>query len=288
MFALFAAGAGPQKSGNDLVHAYLMTDADAIVPGKSITLGIVFDIEPGWHTYWLNPGDSGMPTKIELKLPEGFTASPVRWPTPIRFDQAGDIVGYGYKGRAVYVTTITPPKDFAQSSATFGAKLKWLVCEDVCLPGAAEVKIELPVRPAAVARNEDVFAEARAALPSTSVDSRSGLVQSGEELIHQTFKADGAAEGTLSIGLHWIGTAGQLVDWFPPASQTVVFGKSQFVSKGQDFELRTSFNVLAGESPEVGPMTGVVAYTDSAGKRRGLEITFTFPSMPATQPTTQK
>src|SRR5438270_12740141 len=66
----------------DLVKADLVTDATAVQPGKAFTVGIRLKIKPGWHVYWINPGDSGAPTTVKWKLPEGFVAGPVQFPVP--------------------------------------------------------------------------------------------------------------------------------------------------------------------------------------------------------------
>src|SRR5438067_6037154 len=91
--AVRATMAAPPK---ELVTATLLADVDSVKAGKPFTLGVLLKIKPGWHVYWKNPGDSGLPTRVTWKLPEGFTADELRFPIPTRFDQPGDIIGYGY------------------------------------------------------------------------------------------------------------------------------------------------------------------------------------------------
>src|SRR6476646_5612198 len=69
----------------------------AIVPGKTLWVDLHLDIAPGWHTYWRNPGDSGLPTEISWKLPSGFSAGEIAWPVPQRFVENA-IGNYGYSG----------------------------------------------------------------------------------------------------------------------------------------------------------------------------------------------
>ncbi|MBY0356997.1 MAG: thioredoxin family protein [Candidatus Obscuribacterales bacterium] len=127
------------------VQATLLSDKEAITAGVPFKLGVELEMEPGWHTYYLHSGDAGMPTKIEWQLPEGFKAADLLWEKPHRFDEAG-IVTYGYERRTILVSEITPPAKLAiGKSLKFKAKVKWLSCKDVCIPGSQEVEISLPI-----------------------------------------------------------------------------------------------------------------------------------------------
>ena len=120
---------------------------------------------PGWHTYWEYPGDAGLPTTIDWKLPPGFTAGPIQWPAPVAKLEPGDIQTYAYSGRVLLLTTITPPATISENAA-LQAKVDWLVCEEICIPGGAEVSLELPVADSAAPTNTALFEEFRAQLPS--------------------------------------------------------------------------------------------------------------------------
>ncbi len=75
-----AAFAAPVKTEH--VEAELVADRAALVPGGELTVALRLAIAPGWHTYWRNPGDSGLPTTIAWQLPAGITAGPIEWPAP--------------------------------------------------------------------------------------------------------------------------------------------------------------------------------------------------------------
>ena len=92
------------------VTGKLLADTSAIQPGATFTLAVTLTIDPDWHIYWTNPGDSGTPTQITFDLPTGFTAAPVQFPLPIQFNQPGDIVGYGYRNAATFTARITAPE----------------------------------------------------------------------------------------------------------------------------------------------------------------------------------
>jgi thiol:disulfide interchange protein/DsbC/DsbD-like thiol-disulfide interchange protein len=167
---LLSAAALPAFSqiyqGRQLVQATLLADTTAILPGQPFQTGVLLEMAPGWHTYWEYSGDAGLPTTIDWKLPPGFTAGPIQWPAPEAKLEPGDIQTYAYSDRVLLLTTITPPAVVA-ANATLQAKIDWLVCEDICIPGGAEVSLELPVADSPAPANTAVFEEFRAQLPST-------------------------------------------------------------------------------------------------------------------------
>ena len=152
--------------GQKLVEASLLADTTAIVPGKPFRLGLLLRMAPGWHTYWENPGDSGLATTFDPQLPEGFPAGPIAWPLPKRLVEPGDIQVYAYKGEVLLVRTITPPTTITAPDVTITAKSSWLVCEAICIPGKADLQLSLPVAAYAEPANTDVFDKFAALVPS--------------------------------------------------------------------------------------------------------------------------
>jgi len=156
------------------VKAELIAETDAIVPGQPLQLALKLTHEKDWHTYWLVPGDSGLPTRIEWQLPSGATAGPIEWPYPHRLP-AGPLVNFGYEGETLLLTRLQLPADLpVGKDLTLTAKAEWLECNDVCIPGSADLKLTLPVRAAASASPQAAqFAQARrlipAAMPGLSV-----------------------------------------------------------------------------------------------------------------------
>jgi thiol:disulfide interchange protein DsbD len=127
------------------VTATLISDSNGIVPGGKFKLGIKFDIMPGWHTYYKEPGDSGMPPSFDFEMPAGFKNGPIIWPKPHKTVDAG-LVAYGYQNTVLHGCEITAPADLKEGDKiTLKVKTKYLVCKDVCLPGKAELEITLPV-----------------------------------------------------------------------------------------------------------------------------------------------
>jgi thiol:disulfide interchange protein/DsbC/DsbD-like thiol-disulfide interchange protein len=123
----------------------LIAETRNVVPGRPLQVALRQKIESGWHTYWSNPGESGLPTTLDWSLPRGFNAGPIAWPTPKRFT-VGPVVGYGYKDEVLLPVTIDVPSDLqAGSDVTLIAHATWLVCSDICIPEEADLSLSLPV-----------------------------------------------------------------------------------------------------------------------------------------------
>ena len=155
--AVFAAPVQVDHATVELISEY-----DAIVPGKSFDLAVRFDLEEGWHIYWENPGDSGLATAIDWALPESIEAGEIQWPAPERIF-LGDLVNYGYEEGAVFIVTMQAPKDLKLGSElAITADLFWLICKETCLPEEATLDLVLPVAGKAEPSAEaTAFVEAR-------------------------------------------------------------------------------------------------------------------------------
>jgi thiol:disulfide interchange protein len=137
----------PQSNGAvrvGAVEVQLVTNFDGPPPpGQALLIGLVIRHDPHWHTYWRNPGDSGLPTEIALKMPPGWSAGPIRWPAPQRIP-IGPLVNYGYENVIVLPMPIKFDKTGETSGlVTFSAIAQWLMCKDVCIPGEAQVSLKL-------------------------------------------------------------------------------------------------------------------------------------------------
>jgi thiol:disulfide interchange protein DsbD len=109
-------------------------------------IGLRFLIEPGWHIYWQNPGDSGGPPEVRWTLPPGVTAGPLRWPVPERV-VLDTVVNYGYHGEVVLPARLeAPAPGWPDKPFVVTARVRWLACKEICLPGRSEASLELPAR----------------------------------------------------------------------------------------------------------------------------------------------
>ena len=160
-----------QAVQTDHVNAQLVSEHLALVPGQSMQVGLLLRHEPHWHTYWINPGDSGLPTAIEWNLPPGFKAQDIAWPVPKRFD-VGGLYNFGYDDELLLPIAIDVPADAKPGTkAHLTATAKWLVCREECIPGKASLVLDLPFAAAPAKPDErwtTQFAKARLAQPQAT------------------------------------------------------------------------------------------------------------------------
>jgi thiol:disulfide interchange protein/DsbC/DsbD-like thiol-disulfide interchange protein len=164
------AAAAPAEAATEQVRARLVASVDAVYPGAEVLLGVNQRIIPHWHTYWKNPGDSGLPTTIAWHLPPGASAGEIQWPVPSRFS-LGPVTNYAYADEVTLLTAIKVPEDLRPgASFPVAATVKWLVCEEICLPQEAELGLDLPVAAdrSGAGPGSPLIRAARATLPVAS------------------------------------------------------------------------------------------------------------------------
>lgn len=149
MFALLmtltpTAGAQSRAAGPHTMVT-LLASRDSLANGEPLSIGLQFQMEKGWHIYWVNPGDSGEPPRIQWQLPAGFHAGAIQWPAPQRLT-APSIMDYGYENDVLLFAPLTVPANLRNGgSATIAAKVDWLVCREMCIPGKVQLSLTLPV-----------------------------------------------------------------------------------------------------------------------------------------------
>jgi thiol:disulfide interchange protein len=148
--ALLGSAPGSPSSaapGGSKVQAELVSEVRSVPPGATFWVGLRQRIAPGWHTYWINPGDSGEAATIAWTLPEGFSAGAIVWPHPERIP-VGALMSYGYTDEVVLLVPITAPAGLDPGGrVTLGGRASWLVCEKICIPEEASIELTLPVGP---------------------------------------------------------------------------------------------------------------------------------------------
>ncbi len=167
-FALPPLSQAQMHDGAQLVVAKLVAENSSVTPGKPFAVGLLLKMQPGWHTYWEYPGDSGLPTKIDWRLPPGFTAGALQWPLPVREDDEGDLQTYVYNDEVMLLAEITPPAQLQGQEVIVNASASWLVCEKSCVPGKADLALALKVGEGGASPDAYLFAKYRALLPQSS------------------------------------------------------------------------------------------------------------------------
>ena len=127
------------------VSTVLIAEHASVQPGSATRIGVLFEIEEGWHIYAEDPGDAGLPTKVEWATPQGVLAGDLMWPAHHEFLDPGDIRTFGYEKSVLLASGLEIREGYAQPEIPIQAKVSWLACKDVCIPGKADLDLVLPL-----------------------------------------------------------------------------------------------------------------------------------------------
>lgn len=256
-----AAESAPVRSVR--TTATLLSDTDAVQAGVPLHLGLRLQLAPGWHTYWKNPGDAGIPPELALSIPG---ASGIAWPAPERLPE-GPVTTYGYTGAVLLPMAVTPGPDGLDVTAT----ASWLACERVCVPEEGTFHLRLPAGTPHPSAEAPLFEAAARRTPRPS-----------------PFAARVAADGTLSLeGAGLSAATVRDAAFFPDAANSIEAGAAQAVRVG-DGVVRIGLTPGPAFDPKAG-LAGVVVLRDSRGEESVLQVAAEpgGASMPATVPAWQ-
>lgn len=268
-----AQASGPQavtdatdasRAHTEQVAVRLLADSRVVQPGQALTVGIQQDLAAHWHTYWRNPGDSGMATSVAWQLPSGWQAGDLQWPTPQRI-AVGPVTNHGHEGRVTLLARLQVPPDQALGQRIeLQAQVNWLVCKEVCIPQQATLRLPLDVAARSVPDTDATaaLAQARRALPRPAGDG-SWVARAWRD------------EQALFIGLPAHASQGRETHFFANT-----WGVSQHDAQQVRLSPSAGLSVLRvphGESPvsEGAPLAGVLRIGDE-----GHEIQVTVQAAP--------
>ena len=242
----------------DHVTARLVAERSPIAPGETVDLALIFEIQPGWHTYWRNPGDSGDPPRLAWTLPDGVTVGPPRWPRP-EVIPVGPLANYGYSGRALQLFALSLPEDWPVGAPLrLQAQADWLVCEEHCVPESGYFELTIPTA-AATGPVDPVeaesFAAARAGLPEGRLDGA-------------RMSLEGARLGLTipTVGLPFAPAAA----WFFAGAWGLIEHAAAQPWRLDEGLLR--LDLTPGTLAEQAPAEGLLVLTDARGQVRAYEI----------------
>ncbi|MGE0259375.1 MAG: protein-disulfide reductase DsbD family protein [Alphaproteobacteria bacterium] len=258
------ARAGATLPIEDPVNPRLVAETGSIAPGETIWVALHLEMRPGWHVYWRNPGDAGLPPEIAWKLPPGFAAGEIAWPTPERF-VVGALGNYGYQGSVDLLVPITAPADRDPGGdAPIAAHATWLVCSEICIPGEADLGLALRRATAPAAPDPAtaaLFAAARASLPQPA-GFATGFAATGPDL---TLRVPAAALA---------GIPDPTVSFFPNEPNIIDAAakpRPRISSDGLDLTLKRASGPAAVTSPPP-RIDGVLALRGGNGTARSYAI----------------
>ncbi|HTX50486.1 MAG TPA: thioredoxin family protein [Caulobacteraceae bacterium] len=250
-----AASAGAQSLGPSHVTPRLVAQTDGSPPGSTLYVALVQSIDPGWHTYWRNPGDAGEATEIEWTLPAGWKAGDIVWPAPKRLP-VGPLMNYGYETQAILAVPMQVPADAKPGEpARLAAKVSMLVCADVCVPQTANLILDVPVTAGAAPVDPVWGGKIARALAAAPKDS--GLAA--------TYQIAGGQLRLAIAGDALAGQSGAGAYFYPYADDIIDQAKPENIDLGE--QGLTFSATLAGpalKAPPPAEIGGVVEMADGA------------------------
>jgi len=161
---------GARASAASIPHGTVdfVAENQWITPGGQTYFGLNFQLEEGWHIYWINPGDSGQPPRVEWHLPSGLKTGEIEWPAPRRLGTS-TIVDFGYDHAVMLLVPVRASTTLPTNRAVqLAAELRVLVCREICIPGKTQISLTLPIKskpPEVNAQTSELFIAARMSLP---------------------------------------------------------------------------------------------------------------------------
>ena len=244
----------------NLVKPELLADTSAVKSGEPFRIGLRLKIEPKWHIYWSNPGEGGIPTTIDMNLPEGFDISEWQYPEPSTFPLQEGQTAFGYENEVLLIATVTPPKSLASNEVKLSGKASWMACQTVCTLGDADVTLVLPVGEVTPA-NREQFENWQKRVPIAAEKAKA--IKS----IKQSAGID-----RWSATVEWTDPAVQDVAFFPPANDALTFEQVKIEKVGGQTKITAKLTVLAGwrVSPDLG--NAVIGFRTAEGVRQAVTV----------------
>ena len=263
--SLISMVSSAQIHRTDQIEVELLAETTNVVPGETLWLAIRLKPIEHWHTYWKFGGDSGEATSTsEWRLPAGASAGEIQWPIPEWTPFPGsDLVTFTYKREVYLPLPVTVPADYADSSFNLATQIDWQVCDEICIPGAAEFSITLPVASQSTIdpRWVDGFAEARANTP---------LKREEHELV-ATFNAHGGEINVMVRAPDARFTDADEAWFFPQQRRVMKYAPVRRVMlDGERVQISTEQHRRF--DPKQGELEGLLAFIDSEGQLHGYDV----------------
>ncbi len=248
VLAVLSSAAAQSVAVTDHARTTLYAEAMGVAPGGTVRLALHQTLEKGWHVYWKNPGDSGLPLETLWTLPDGAGVSAVDYPTPERIE-IGPLVNYGHEGEPVFLATLTAPANTPPGSAIdIALEATWLICAEICVPETGLFSLSIPVvaDPAPDAVSAAIFSAADAAAPPPAA---------------AVFRIDA---GVLAIEAEGLAEGATGAYFFPEADNIVAPSAAQrFERRGDSVRLTASTSSAEADAP----LKGVILVETPAGAR---------------------
>ncbi len=281
--ALSPAALAGQPGAEPKAQVALLVPKTTVQPGETLQVGVRFTMAPEWHIYWKNPGDSGQAPSFRWSLPGGgasrmmrgseWSATDPQFPVPVRWVDAGGLVGYGYTGAVVFPAEVTVPASATPGQTVeLGIYTQYLVCRDVCLSETGQATVELTVGAAGLDEDDDdeaarAIEAARQQLPQEQRGSGGSVKIAPQE--------DGSILVTATLP-----AGAKNPQFFPNPPEGLLVENVSMKVEGSTLHVRLSARPYAGATVEASDFEAVIGYDTNQG-RRGMTVRVPVPEQAA-------
>ena len=238
----------------------LVADQTEVVAGQTITVGVIQNIEPKWHVYWINPGDSGEATEVYWSGLDKLSASPIQWPIPHKIP-FGPLTNYGYEDQVILLQELTLPNSLPEGPVELVADISLLVCEEICLPEFQLAKLVLNGNQAA---SPDVIDQAKLKLPVPQDWSASYALNGNDVVLNVAYDSGLLPLDQMTDVALYFKERGMVNN---SANAESSFNQSNWQIK------QPSGDISIHEIPQ---SEVVIVYQDPSGQRNGIELAATY------------
>ena len=236
----------------ETVKPKLVYDTTILESKGTIRVGILYKLDPNWHIYWKFSGDSGLPTKVEFTVPDGFEPGELNWPLPKAFTREGDINDYGYEDEVLLWSDIKVPANYnLKSPIPVKVLTKWISCEEICIPGKAEFTQDVSKN-----GNKTVFDTWETRIPSEN-NNKFDIKVVNEDNKYNIIINNSQLEGTFKL--------------YPIPLKTVDVENISYTKQKNEQIISFSVKIYPGHKSKYENLDTVITYTDKDGIRKGFE-----------------
>jgi len=253
------------------VRVKLVSNIDRVKPGESFDLGVLFDIDPGWHIYWKYPGETGLPTKIEFDIPDGYQAGGIIWPIPSAYNKTDGGTDFGYESSVMLWTNIKVPSNVQiDKSANIETQVSWISCKEICIPGKATLNFAAKLGERKSSNSEALFTAWSDSIPISLTDSK------------DTFEIEvrkiNSADQQVKVELNLKSTPqNKKIEYYPNPDDGLLVQNLRYIKSEHNvvteinFDVKTQDGVVLSEKV----LDGLIVYYDE-GKRSAVEMKIEF------------
>lgn len=247
------------------VKANIIAFNKEMKPGEEYQIAVHFKIEPGWHIYWKNPGDSGLPTQVNYTLLDGYELKETYYPTPKSFVREGNILDYGYEDELLLISDMKTTPELSDNQMEIKGLARWVVCKEVCIPGSQELTLNYPVKDDSNILDASILNKWKSRVPEQiSADKLPFTYE-----VNKQFEENGRLKSVTIV----IENNGQIQDLnlFPDTDRSIYLKDISFEKHDKIYRYSFTPVIMNNNKKDIDNLRVVLSYAGANGKTKAIE-----------------